>query len=139
MSASDNVESISDTISISSDSTSSSDSSEHRELLPLDKAKNGVWQYFGFPATNADFAERDKKKRTEVFCKLCPNKLNYQGSTTNMIVHLQYNHRFEYMKVKSKMIQPGRSSSSSSQMSSKQLCITESFELLQTLPRSSKR
>jgi len=47
MSASDNVESITDTIKASNDSTSSSDSSEHCELLPLDKAKSGVWQYFG--------------------------------------------------------------------------------------------
>jgi len=43
MSASDNVESFSDTISVSIDSTSSSDSSGHRELLPLDNAKSGVW------------------------------------------------------------------------------------------------
>jgi len=56
-----------------------------------------------------------------------------------MIVHLQCNHRAEYMKVKSMTAQPGRSSSSSSQTSSKQPCIIESFELLQPLPWSSKR
>ena len=67
MSTSDNIESISDTISVSSNSTSSSDSSEHRELLPLDKAKSGVWQYSGFPATNGNFTRRDKKKCTKIF------------------------------------------------------------------------
>jgi len=97
MSTSDNVETISDTISICSDSTSSSDSSENHELRPLDKAKSGVWQYFRFLATtNGDFIEKDKKKRTEVFCKLCLKRINYQGSTTNMMVHLQYDYHAEY-------------------------------------------
>ena len=129
MSTSDNVETISDTASIYSGSTSSSDSSENRELQPLDKAKSGVWQYFRFLATtNGDFIEKDKKKHTKVFCKLCPKKINYQGSTTNMMVHLQYNHCAEYMKVKSKSAIQGRSSSiSTSQRSSKRLCITIAF------------
>ena len=67
-------------------------SGEHHELLPLDKAKSSIWEYFGFPAKNGDFTEKDKKKRTEVHCKLCPRRLNYLGNTTNMMVHLQYNH-----------------------------------------------
>ena len=34
------------------------------ELLPLEGARNtGVWQYFGFPAHNGQFAEPDKRKR----------------------------------------------------------------------------
>ena len=99
MSTSDNVETISDTVSVCSDSTSSSDLSENRELRPLDKAKSGTWQYFRFPAaTNGDFIEKDKKECTEVFCKLCPKRINYQGTTTNMMVHLQYNHCAEYIK-----------------------------------------
>ena len=37
-----------------------------------------------------------------VFCKLCPKQLPYQGSTTNMMVHLQYNHPSEFKKAKEK-------------------------------------
>ena len=77
---------------------SSSSVSEERMLLPLEKAKSGVWDYFGFPAQGGDFIEKDKKKRTTVFCKLCPKQLRYQGNTTNMIVHLQYHHRSEFDK-----------------------------------------
>ena len=51
MSTSDNVETVSDTVSVCSNSTSSNDSSENRELWPLDKAKSGIWEYFRFPAT----------------------------------------------------------------------------------------
>jgi len=66
---SDNVQSCSDTISISSDSAGSSDSSEHHELWPLDEAKRGVWQYFGFPAQMATSLKKDKKKHT---CTVTP-------------------------------------------------------------------
>ena len=83
-------------------SEASESSNELRELLPLEKAKSTVWEYFGFPAENGEFTEKDKKKRSEVFCKLCPKKMNYQGNTTNMMVHLQYYHRSEYVKVKEK-------------------------------------
>ena len=112
MSTSDNEETISDTVRVCSDSASSRDSSENRELQPLDKAKSDVWQYFGFPATTN--GEKDKKKHTEVLCKRCPKRINYQGSTTNMMVHLQYNHCAEYMKVKSKSAIQDRSSSQTS-------------------------
>ena len=89
------------TSSISDCSSETSESSnELRELLPFEKAKSGVWEYFGFPAD--EFTERDRRKRNEVFCKLCPKKMNYQGNTTNMMVHLQYNHRSEYLKAKEK-------------------------------------
>ena len=56
---------------------STDSSGERRELLPLDKAKSSVWEYFGFPAKNGDFAKKDKKKRTEIHCKLCPRRINY--------------------------------------------------------------
>jgi len=81
MSTSNNVKSISDTISIYSDSTSRGDLSENREPQPSVKAKSNVWQYFGLLATtNGDFIEKDEKKRTEVFCKLCLKRINHQGS-----------------------------------------------------------
>ena len=65
-SSSDNTaEFISDASSESVFGECSTDSSsEHRELLPLDRAKSSVWEYFGFPAENGDFTEKGKKKRT---------------------------------------------------------------------------
>ena len=73
------------------------------ELLPLEKAKIAVWNYFGFPAQGGEFIEKDKKKRTTVFCKLCPKQLPYNDSTTNMMVHLWYNHPSEFKKAKEKI------------------------------------
>ena len=60
------------------------------------------WEYFDFPAENGKVTEKDKKKRNEVFCKLCSKEINYQGNTTNKMVHLQYYHHSEYLKVKEK-------------------------------------
>ena len=36
---------------------------EIRQLLPLEKVKSKVWEYFGFSA-NGEFSEKDKKKRS---------------------------------------------------------------------------
>ena len=58
-----------------------------RELLPLEKATSAVWNYFGFKAQGGEFIEKDKKKRTTVFCKLCPKQLPYNSFTTNMMLH----------------------------------------------------
>ena len=33
-----------------------------RDLLPLEGAKSGVWDYFGFPAKDGKFVEPDNKK-----------------------------------------------------------------------------
>jgi len=66
------------------------------EFLPLEKAKSPVWEYFGFPARSGVYIEKNKHRRKEVFCTLCKKPLNYIGSTTNMIVHLQYRHIAEY-------------------------------------------
>ena len=121
-------------------SEASESSNELRELLPLEKAKSTVWEYFGFPAENGEFTEKDKKKRSEVFCKLCPKKMNYQGNTTNMMVHLQYYHRSEYVKVKEKSkvkrMQPSRTTSLTS--SDRQPSITEAFHQMEPLPKTSK-
>lgn len=81
-------------------SESSESSSDLCELLPLGKVKSGVWQYFGFPTENGEFTEKGRRKRNEIFCRLCPKKMNYQGNTTNIMVHLQYNYHSEYLKVK---------------------------------------
>ena len=74
----------------------SSETSESNQLLPLEKAKSAVWDYFVFPAENGEFREKEKKKQTEVHCKLCPKRVQYQGSTTNVMVQLQYNHQQEF-------------------------------------------
>ena len=122
-------------------SEASESSNELRELLPLEKAKSTVWEYFGFPAENGEFTEKDKKKRSEVFCKLCPKKMNYQGNTTNMMVHLQYYHRSEYVKVKEKSkvkrTQPSRTTNLTT--SDRQPSITEAFHQMEPLPKTSKR
>ena len=44
-----------------SDSTSECHDSRH-EQLKLEKAKSPVWEYFGFPAENGQYLEKDKKK-----------------------------------------------------------------------------
>ena len=79
----------------------SGERSKHK-LLPLEKAKSAVWNYFGFPAQGGEFIEKDKKKRTTVFCKLCPKQLPYHYSTTNMMIYLQYNYWSEFKKAKEK-------------------------------------
>lgn len=108
------------------------------ELLPLEKAKSRVWNYFGFPASSGEYVEKDKRLRKEVFCKICKHSLSYKGNTTNMFVHLQYNHAPEYNELVS-------SSSKSTECSKPkkipkgQLSIKESFGKLQPLSRSCPR
>ena len=82
-SSSDNTESVNnDNSSDSIGGGCSTDSSDkHCELLPLNKVKSSVWEYIGFPAKNGDFSEKDKKKGTEVHCKLCPRRINYHENT----------------------------------------------------------
>ena len=33
-------------------------------------------------------------------CKICKQELSYKGNTTNMLVHLQYNHLQEFNEIK---------------------------------------
>jgi len=47
--------------------------------------------FFGFPAKDGQFIEKDKKKRKEVICKACKKEF-YTGSTMNLTNHLQNNH-----------------------------------------------
>ena len=68
--------------------------------------------------------------------------MNYQGNTTNMLVHLQYNHRSEYLKVKEKgekMAKMKRTQPSISSCKDKQPSITEAFQQMEPLSQSSKR
>ena len=96
----DNTESITTVLSDCIDSESGDSIKELFELLPLEKANSSIWKHFGFPAQDSKFKEKDKKKQTTVYCKLCPRKLHHQGSTTNMMVHLEYSHRAEFLKIK---------------------------------------
>ena len=109
----------------------------NRELLPLENAKSQVWDYFGFPAQGGEFIE-DKKKRNIVFCKLCSKQLSYQGSTTNMTVHLQYHHRSEFEKVKAKCTPPAQPAATA-QRPIGQRSITEAFQYQQPLAQTSMR
>ena len=49
---------------------------EH-ELLPLPSSKSSIWQYFGFPAKEGQFLDKDKKKQQHVYCKVCKKQLSY--------------------------------------------------------------
>ena len=79
MSLSDSCEltSVSECGSSSNESTESIEANSDVELIPLEKAKSAVWDYFGFPAMNSQF--KVKKKRMEVYCKLWPKIMQYQA------------------------------------------------------------
>ena len=67
------------------------------ELLPLGGAKNtGVWQYFGFPASNGQFVEPDKRKRKSLRRMLCLQFLKYSSNTMNLRFHLHEHHQIEF-------------------------------------------
>ena len=36
-------------------------------LLPLEKGKSAVWEYFGFPSRDGEFIEKDKKREPPSF------------------------------------------------------------------------
>ena len=67
--------------------------SQEKKLLPLEGCKSEVWKHFGFPAKDGKFIEPDKKKRKDVFCKICYQPLKYCGNTTNLIYHLREKHQ----------------------------------------------
>ena len=69
---------------------------EEFDLLPLEGSKSSVWSYFGFPAKEGKFLEKNKKSRRHVYCKLCRKQLNYVRNTTNQLIHLKNHHTAEY-------------------------------------------
>ena len=102
--------------------------------------------YFDFLASNGNFVEAERKKRTKVFCKLCNTDLSYKGNTTNMISHLSYHHKNKYAVVKKQLeskqsIQTDKSAPSMavthSSQSLSQRTIVNSFELVTPYSRSS--
>ena len=112
------------------------------KFLPLQKAKSPVWRFFGFPSHSGEYVEKDKRRRKEVFCTLCKLPLNYTGSTTNMIVHLQYRHVAEYNELVS-LLQKSKSSEqtklSKLPLPRGQLSIAESFGKVMPLTHSFTR
>ena len=120
-----------------------------RDLLPLENAKSSIWTYFGFPASNGRFVEAERKKRTNVFCKLCDMDLSYTGNTTNMITHLSYRRKDEYAAVKKQMAESAQTSKplqflasmevARSSQSMSQPTILNSFEQAMPYPKSSSR
>ena len=100
------------------------------ELLPLEVAISGIWCFFfGFPAKDGQFVEKDKKERNEVTCKLCFQVLKYASNKTNMRFHLQTHHHCEYAAMESQeRARPASSGSSTSAGSSHmQPTLVESF------------
>ena len=77
------------------------DYADDDEYLLLEKTKGPVWKHFGFKAKDGQFVEKDKWKRTTVYCTICKNPLPYKGNMTNLMVHLQYHHRAEFEEVRS--------------------------------------
>ena len=85
--------------------------------------------FFGFPAKDGQFVEKDKKERNEVTCKLCFQVLKYASNKTNMRFHLQTHHHREYAAMESQeRARPASSGSSTSAGSSHmQPTLVESF------------
>jgi len=97
--------------------------------------------FFGFPARDGQFLEKDKRKRKEVVCKKCKKRFTYNRSTTNLITHLCYNHMTEFTLF-SQQQQGIESRSKQSSSDPSQLQITDSlvahFPLAHTTMRCKK-
>jgi len=66
------------------------------DLLPLEDSKSSVWSYSGFPSKDGVYIELEKKKRQDMYCKLCWKRISYTGNTTNLSLHLKNHHTAEY-------------------------------------------
>ena len=82
----------------SSNDCAISDDGDEREteLLPLEGCSSKIWKYFGFPAKDSQYIERDKRKRNEVTCGRCKKRFKYNGSTSNMRSHLSALHPSDF-------------------------------------------
>ena len=120
--------------SVLSDCIDSKSSDSTRENCELEKVRSSVCKHFGFPAQGGKFKEKGKKKWTTVYCKLCPRKLHYQGSTINMMVHLEYSNHAKFLKIETTQ---GNVATNSKTKDSDQPMIKDSFEKAQPLSESS--
>jgi len=82
----------------SSNDCAISDDGDEREteLLPLEGCSSKIWKYFGFPAKDGQYIERDKRKRNEVTCGRCKKRFKYNGNTSNMRSHLSALHPSDF-------------------------------------------
>lgn len=87
---------------------------ESVELLPLEHSTSVVWKFFGFPSRDGKIIETDKKKRRQVYCKLCQCDYSYVGNTSNMWQHLEESHVEEFRKAKEEAKESARSSAAES-------------------------
>ena len=104
----------------------------------MEKAKSVVWYYFGFLARSGKCAQKDKRLRKEVQCKVCKRPLSYKGNTTNIIVHLQSHHSAVYSEI-ADQLKIGSAHSSLASLPKDQPSIRDSFKKLAPLPHSYSR
>ena len=69
-------------------------------FIPLERPTSVLRKCFGFETRT------DKKKRTEVVCKLCKKELKYTGGTSKLHFHLENHHQQEYETERSKVSKP---------------------------------
>ena len=62
------------------------------------------YYYIIYYICKGKFLEPDKKKRTQVHCKLCPKVLKYAGNTTNLRFHLELNQYKQLQSAKTKEV-----------------------------------
>ena len=103
------------------------------ELLPLENSRCAVWNHFGFPSKDGKITV-EKKKRTEVHCKICGRVLKYNGSTTNLRYHLEENHNSVFLSL------PTTDSSSKRSLPPKnQPILAQTLSATQPIPTSSSK
>jgi hypothetical protein len=112
---------------------------EEFDLLPLEGSKSSVWSYFGFPAKEGEFLEKNKKKRQPVYCKLCRKQLNYVGNKTNQLVHLKNHHTAEYCEWQTAEKAAKAKQGPKATQSSKQPSIKDAWQGVQPMAHSSPR
>ena len=109
------------------------------ELLPLEGSTSEVWKHFGFPGKNGKFVETDKKKRTDVSCKLCKKAIKYCGNTSNLRSHLERDHKKEFQELLVVEAEKVKEKSDGGASSSKQPKIAEALKDVMPIARNSNR
>lgn len=104
-----------------------------RELLPLEGSTSAVWKHFGFPAKEGKILI-DKKKRTEVHCKICGKIVKYNGSTTNLRFHLKEYHKSVFSSLPSTA---DHGSTSKTPLPKNQVTLSQAISAGQPIPTSS--
>ena len=106
------------------------------ELLPLEGSTSEVWKHFGFPGRNGKFVETDKKKRTNVCCKLCRKTMKYCGNTSS---HLKRERKKDFQELLQAEAEKVKEKSDDSASSSQQPKIDQAFKDVVPIARNSNR